>query len=414
MIHRQATSAHEMLTQQIERAKTILPHGKYVTTLNQPLRLLSSYAEEKKASRLAMDSSLDGVRTMDHENMPGIVSMREQWEEGAWQFTVGGKALIAANLSVYNCEYEEIRQCAVSFVVGESRKHVEEFLGAYHKAKWSRNRETPCVLNYSGDRIDDFRRMKWENIYLSSNMRDQIRGEIKTFFGSQKLYEENNLDWKRGILLAGRPGNGKTAICRAIATTATVPVVYCSLDDGDMFSILNSVARTIKNNAPCISIFEDADTMGSNSSLRSALLNMLDGLFTAPGVMTIASTNSPEKLDEAFTGRPSRFDSFYVIGDPEAQQRREILVAKLGRHANRIKKKDMDMLVAEMKGLSAAFVQEVATNALLERVKNNNPLDIVLLLASLKKVKRHMNISVEGLDQLSRGSIGFAEPKSEY
>lgn len=409
-----ADGVHVFVTTAIEAVRDKIPEKyTYVAGLSQGLAYLEKYAIEHKAELFPMKMPIPRMTYMDHETEPGKIKIREKWKEGVWKFKHNGRFIYAANLLQFHIEYDELYCSNLSFLIGHDKDDVESFLREYHEARWKRNRKMPCVLTYHGERIEDFRKMSWDDIFLADNITSQIRDEMDTFFKSQKDYKEHNLDWKRGILLAGRPGNGKTAICRAIATNSTVPVIYCALDSDDMFRILDRVDRTVRANAPCIVIFEDADTLGSKDHLRSALLNMLDGLFTASGVFTVASTNAPEKLDEAFTGRPSRFDSFYIIGDPAPMERIKILQARLGDKSKRLNQAQLLTLVKDMGGMSAACVQEVAVCALLQSLKAAKPLNLDMLKEAVDKIKKHLRASGEGVAKITRGSIGFAPADSD-
>ena len=404
-----ADNIHVFVTRAIEALKAKIPENYgYVTTLSQGLAQIEIYAGEQKAELFPMNLPIPRMTHTESENEPGKIKIKEKWKDAVWKFPIGKRFVYAVNLTHLHIEYDDLACVNSSFLIGSTKEDCQSFLHDYHEAKWKRNRTAQCVLNYRNDRIDDFRKMAWNDIFLGENILDEIRSEIDIFFKSEKDYKEHNLDWKRGILLAGRPGNGKTAICRAIETNAQVPVIYCALDSDDMFRILDSVDRTVRANAPCIVIFEDADTLGSKDHLRSALLNMLDGLFTAAGVFTIASTNAPEKLDEAFTGRPSRFDSFYIIGDPALPERLKILCSRLGDKAKKLPAAPLNSLAKEMGGLSAACVQEIAVCSLLESLKVKKPLSIEMIKNSLEKIKKHMRASQEGVAKLTRGSIGFA------
>lgn len=380
----------------------------YTSTLWLGLDDLHLFAEEAKAQPVKIGLPIADLNHIEHENYSGRVDINEKFREGFWKFKSGKDNVYVGNIGHLEVQYGDTYFTNISILVSKNAKDAKAFLEAYHQANWKRNRKTPCILSYSGERIKDFRRMSWDQIYLPNDMTSQIRTEIETFFTSKVEYEKHNLDHKRGMILVGRPGNGKTAICRAVATTATVPVVYCSLDADDMFKILEQLERTIRANAPCITMIEDADTLGGNPSLRSALLNMLDGLFTASGVFTIASSNAPEKLDEAFTGRPSRFDSFYLISNPKQPERLKILMSRLSDRGKQLGRTEIASLVKNMNGLSAASVQEIANCALLDSLKTKKLLSMDMLQVALEKVKKHIKMAEDGLEGLTRGSIGFS------
>ena len=406
-------SIHEEVAAILEKVKKSLPKsaGGYVTALDEPLLFLSSYAAERKATELEVPARLQDISKTKYtptasecidEPMRG--SIKVSWKSGLWNFS----GTYVLNLSYFTVDYGDFFLAPVSIILAKSRPAAEDFLNGYYFAEWKRSRNNlPCVLDHDGSRIPTFRKMDWKSIYLPEDMTRRIKNEIESFFKGKSLYDKVGLDWKRGIMLAGKPGNGKTAICRAVATTVNVPVVYCTLDKQNVFDVLEDMSSTIRANAPCVSIFEDADALGGNESLRSNFLNMLDGLLTANGVLTIASTNCPEKLDEALTGRPSRFDSFYIIGDPEPEQRHAILKSRLGKSTEALSAEDIMHVVEITDGFSAASVQEVAVDALLNLVKKSQPITRAMLEAAVDRLKKHLQASKDGCEKAVRGSMGF-------
>ena len=74
--------------------------------------------------------------------------------------------------------------------------------------------------------------------------------------------------------------------------------------------------------APCILIIEDIDSMVTEH-VKSFFLNELDGLVQNQGVLTIATTNHPERIDDAILNRPSRFDVKYHFALPSEQLRKQ-------------------------------------------------------------------------------------------
>lgn len=151
---------------------------------------------------------------------------------------------------------------------------------------------------------------KLDQLVLPDRLGEQLRDDVLRFFSRRAFYEEHGIPWKRGILLLGPPGNGKTHTLKAVLREAAVPVLLVKTmrsRHGSVADNLASVFSRARKNAPCALVFEDLDCQIDEEN-RSLLLNELDGFARNPGVLTLASTNHPEKLDRSLLDRPSRFD----------------------------------------------------------------------------------------------------------
>jgi AAA+ superfamily predicted ATPase len=135
------------------------------------------------------------------------------------------------------------------------------------------------------------------------------------FFASRALYDEYGIPWKRGILFIGPPGNGKTHTVKALINSMEQPCLYIKSLQG--IQLVFDRARRI---SPCILVIEDLDLQVQPQN-RSAFLNELDGFAANIGIVTLATTNHPERLDPGILDRPSRFDRKYHFELPDAPER---------------------------------------------------------------------------------------------
>lgn len=382
---------------------------RYHTCLNKELKDLHEYVADLKGEAIpefSCNFPMGGMVYSDNVGAKGKNPLKQDTKDAAYVFDgITAHPVYFLCVNVINIDYVDVAPLSYRFLAAYSEGEAREFLTHYYAT--IRNKHKRAVMNYRGNRIKQFRKMAWENIFLPNTMGEDIRQHILDFFESEDMYRKHNLDWRMGFLFAGPPGNGKTAVCRAVATESEVPVIYCALDD-DMYSVMLSLQETTAEQAPCVVIIEDADTLGAEPAMRSNFLNMLDGLFTVDGVLTIASTNCPEKLDPAFTGRPSRFDYLYHFRNPEKRERKAIFLGKLGDFAENLDGKEVDELVDKMEGLSAAAVQEVSVKALRTAFRDGEEVTLQLLNESFRQVQEHMTTAEEGFEKLSRGSFGFA------
>jgi len=169
----------------------------------------------------------------------------------------------------------------------------------------------------------------WDDVILNPDMKRNLMHDVQGFFDNRALYNRMNVPWKRGVILHGVPGNGKTisikALINALAARADpVPSLYVkSLDacSGPKWSI-QQIFTHARKMAPCLLIFEDLDSMVEDKT-RSYFLNAVDGLESNEGILMIGSTNHLGQLDAAITKRPSRFDRKYHFRVPGHEERVE-------------------------------------------------------------------------------------------
>jgi hypothetical protein len=216
----------------------------------------------------------------------------------------------------------------------------------------------------------------WDDLVLDESFKDGLKRDTDTFFGSQDIYDSLGIPWKRGILLLGPPGNGKTESIKALLNQTGHSVLYVktiATPYGPEYGV-RSVYEHARKNSPCILVLEDLDSM-VGPKIKSFFLNEMDGLARNNGILTIASTNHPEDIDDAIINRPSRFDIKYTYDLPTLKLRKEFTVkwlrkvSLLGPRNTAMFEKSEDEIaesVAEKTdGWSFAFLKELFVSFLL-------------------------------------------------
>jgi SpoVK/Ycf46/Vps4 family AAA+-type ATPase len=161
-------------------------------------------------------------------------------------------------------------------------------------------------------------------VILPAPLKEQVQNDFDQFFRSRDLYENYAIPWKRGALFIGPPGNGKTHTVKALINHLARPCLYVKgfkSEYANEHENIGAVFARARMSTPCLLVLEDLDSMIDNEN-RSFFLNELDGFESNTGLVVLATTNHPDRLDPAILNRPSRFDRKYYFNLPTATERR--------------------------------------------------------------------------------------------
>ena len=210
----------------------------------------------------------------------------------------------------------------------------------------------------------------FDNLVLPDALRAEIERELPGFFAAREMYETYGVPWKRGVLLHGPPGNGKTHAVKAMVNASGLPCLYVkSLDGayGTEHGRLRSVFDRARQVAPCVLVLEDLDSLVDDDN-RSFFLNELDGFEANTGLAVLATTNHPERLDPALLDRPSRFDRKYHFDLPAGAERARFVAAWGGRlrEEMRLSREAEEALVKLTEGFSFAYLKELFLSSMMQ------------------------------------------------
>ena len=234
-----------------------------------------------------------------------------------------------------------------------------------------------------------------ENLVLAGTLKEDIFEDAQRFFESQAMYSEYNVPWKRGLLFIGPPGNGKTHMVKALVNSLGYPCLYIksfktrqNSDTDNMRLAFNRVREA----APCIVVIEDLDALVDDEN-RSFFLNELDGFALNDGVLMIASTNHPERLDIAILERPSRFDRKYHFDSPGIADR--IAYLQLWNQKLKLEMQlsmdDINEIATNSENFSYAYLKELLLSASMVWVQRRTPGTMASIMSEqLDKLKTQM------------------------
>ena len=210
----------------------------------------------------------------------------------------------------------------------------------------------------------------------------EIDRNVTGHLDAKNLLEQAGLGSNRGVLLYGPPGTGKTSLVRGIINATNGKATVLVPSSAVVADALTHVYRDAVRLAPTVVILEDVDVVagrrGRGGSDLSGFLSALDGVVQDSGalVITVATTNDPEGIDEA-AKRPGRIDKFIEVPLPDEQRRRGILERYLTRLqdegiTNTINPDTVSAIARAAKGASGALLREVIRRALLLSHRDNS------------------------------------------
>ena len=194
---------------------------------------------------------------------------------------------------------------------GRSKAPLEAFIHGALEARMSRELNKiaiyiPSPYNNEWMRARLGNNRKLASVVLKEGQKESVVADLQQFFASKQRYDELGIPWRRGYLLYGTPGTGKTSLVTALASELSLNVCTLSLaspniTDERIGNLLASVPpRSVILLEDIDSFFHQRQKADAQVKLSySGFINALDGVAAHEGSVVFLTTNHPELIDEA-------------------------------------------------------------------------------------------------------------------
>jgi chaperone BCS1 len=235
---------------------------------------------------------------------------------------------IRRELQVAQAVYEKVSLSQF----GRSPTRLQAFLQAAIDARAARETDTLSVYIPNPFHGGDWMRARLgsrrplASVVLKAGQGEALLADLEHFFDSRARYAQLGIPWRRGYLLHGPPGTGKTSLVTALASELRLNVCTLSLaspivTDEKIHTLLAAVPqRSLLLIEDVDAFFRERDAAHAQVKLSfSGFLNALDGVATQEGTVLFMTTNHLERLDPALI-RAGRIDERVELGYADTDQ----------------------------------------------------------------------------------------------
>jgi hypothetical protein len=226
-----------------------------------------------------------------------------------------------------------------------------------------------------GEIIEQGKCWTWDDILLSQAVKRSIQTHVQDFLANRQRLRNLGVKCRRGLILSGAPGTGKTLLGKVLSSILDVSFMWVlprHIVNQKSFQEILSVARYV---APTVVFLEDLDLFaeereGNKWLGLGELMNQLDGVQDNDDIVTIATTNRLEVVEKALRNRPGRFDRIVEIGPMDEPCRRQMFARLLSRST--IREDEMARLIDATAGYTGAQIQELTNTIYILAVGDDN------------------------------------------
>ncbi len=273
--------------------------------------------------------------------------------------------------------------------VARSREIAQDALREIGLAGWRQSPLREKVMSMAGDcyrgfslKFHELPKIAPHELILPEVVRSRLERHTVFFARNAERLRAIGRHTKRGILLHGPPGTGKSLSAMYLA--AQMPGRTVLLLTGGGMGAIEEAGRMARLLQPATIILEDVDLVGTERQSQSVganavlfeLLNQMDGLSSDYDVLFVLTTNRPDVLEPALAARPGRIDQAIQIPLPDDACRARLI--DLYSRGMTVELTDIKKWVAETEGSSAAFIKELMRRAAVYAIERAPSQDVLV------------------------------------
>ncbi|MGH3456948.1 AAA family ATPase [Aeromicrobium sp.] len=243
---------------------------------------------------------------------------------------------------------------------------------------------------------------------------DDVRRQVVGVARNRQRLRASGQHLKRGLLLYGPPGVGKTHTVRyLVGELGDTTVIELSGDTLGAIKEACSIARSLQ---PAMIVVEDVDLIaeqrdhyGGETPLLFTLLNEMDGLDEDADVVFLLTTNRADLLEPALAARPGRVDQAVHIDLPDRDARRRLI--ELYRADLEVDFSRLDGVLGRTDGVTASFLKELLRRAAVVAADRDGSDDAdAQVTVTADDLDHALEDLLDTRNQMTRAVLGYTEP----
>lgn len=297
-------------------------------------------------------------------------------DHGTEQFIAQGVFKITrGSLSFYHCSLfhkgnqNEDEVSFFTLVSNSQYKKYIDFRNEYEEWQLERERSSQDIYVVGGEPVSYDNEVSWSDLIIPKDIEKEIRTSVEGFLNSKKFYHDNSIAWKRGMILWGDPGNGKTLAIKIMLSEYGFKPVTIQPGHPQTDQLLEEAFDYAESHGPSMLFLEDFPELiaGTNGS---HFLQLLDGVKSKEGLLIVATANDLSKIPTNITDRPSRFDRKIFFPNPDKATALSFLKSKF---KNCLTKAQYNKIVSRVvkENFSFAYLKELYVTSFYIAASNN-------------------------------------------